>query len=59
MESERCTQFGAGSINRLSNRGRIGLTIKLDDFFVTFNDHCGHTYLNEIIPHNIGIHIIF
>ena len=30
-ERERSTQFGEGSINGLSNRGRVGLTLKLDE----------------------------
>ena len=28
---ERSTQFGEGRINRPSNRGRFGLTLKLDE----------------------------
>ena len=51
MESERYTQFGEGRINGPSNRGRVGLTVKLDELLrpsMTF----------EVI-HNIGIHINF
>jgi hypothetical protein len=35
MESERkiSTQFGEGRINGPSKRGRIGLTLKLDELF--------------------------
>jgi hypothetical protein len=32
MESERYTQFGEGRINGPSNKGRVGLTEKFDDF---------------------------
>ena len=31
MKSERSTQFGEGSMNRPFNRGRVGLTLKLDE----------------------------
>ena len=31
MESENSLQFGGGSINGPSNRGRVGLTLKLDE----------------------------
>ena len=30
-ERERSTQFGEGSINGPTNRGRVGLTLKLDE----------------------------
>ena len=30
-EWEKSTQFEEGSINRPSNRGRVGLTLKLDE----------------------------
>ena len=32
IEREISTQFGEGSINGPSNRGRVGLTLKLDEF---------------------------
>ena len=38
-ERERSTQFWEGSINGPFNRGRVGLTLKLD-----FYDLWGHTY---------------
>ena len=31
IERGRSTQFGGGSINGPSNRGRVGLTLKLDE----------------------------
>ena len=31
MESERYRQFGEGRVNGPSNRGRVGLTVKLDE----------------------------
>ena len=31
MESENSSQFVGGSINGPSNRGRVGLTLKLDE----------------------------
>ena len=31
MESDRYTQFGEGRIIGPSNRGRVGLTVKLDE----------------------------
>ena len=48
-EWERSTQFGEGSINGPSNRGRVVLTLKFD--FLTFNDLCGHTYINDLFAY--------
>ena len=33
MEMERSTQFGGGSINGPSKRGRVWLMLKLDELF--------------------------
>ena len=47
MERKRSTQFGEGRINGQSNRGRVGLTLELGEFFYLW----GHTYLNEIFAY--------
>ena len=43
-EWEKSTKFGEGSINRPSNRRRVGLTLKLDALLCP--SLWGHTYLN-------------
>ena len=58
IEREKPTQFGKGSINEQSNRGRLGLTPKLDELL-------GPSMTFEVILmkyfriHNFGININF
>ena len=49
---ERSTQFGEGSINGPSNRGRVVLTLIFDELFVTLNDLWGHTYFHKIFAYS-------
>ena len=51
-DKERYTQFGGGSTNGPSNRGRVGwVNAKIGWIFVSFNDLWGRNYLNEIFAY--------
>ena len=60
IERKRYTKFEGGSINEPSIRGRVGLTLKLDELlWPSMTIEVIHIQIKYLHIHNISIHINF